>query len=122
LELVDYFAHQNFQGGYLYHRYLGAGESKQKPKHYYPYYLTGAGSVFLLKVKDENAAREIVQRWENLGLDLPAWAIQEYGQYDRELWQNCPFVPENGYGEVVVNLDWHWIKQPREVLDKRSGQ
>jgi len=113
LELVDYFAHQNFQGGYLYHRYFGASEREQNPDHYYPYYLTGAGSVFRLRVADENAARLCLQRWEHIGLDLPAWVLQVYGQYGRDLWQNCPFVPENGYGEIAVNLNWHWDKQPK---------
>jgi hypothetical protein len=43
-----------------------------------------------------------------LGLPLPVWALAEYGQYNRELWETCPFVPENGYGEIAVNLAWHW--------------
>lgn len=116
LELMDFFAHQNFQGGYLYHRYLGAGERKQKPKSYYPYYLTRAGSVFRLKVKDAKVARECVESWLKGGLDFPAWAHKKYGQYDRSLWQNCPFVPENGYGEIIVNLDLHWAKQANKHL------
>jgi hypothetical protein len=85
LELIDFFAHQNFQGGYLYHRYLGAGERDHRPNQYYPYYLTGAGSVFRLRVLDERAAQWCVDRWLGRGLDLPAWAAQKYSQYDRAL-------------------------------------
>ena len=111
LELLDYFAHQIFQGGYLYHRYLGADERDRRPDNYYPYYLTGAGSVFRLRVLDEAMAKGCLERWLRCGLDLPVWAVHRYGQPDRELWQNCPFVPENGYGEIALNLNWHWEKR-----------
>lgn len=113
-ELVDFYAHQNFQGGYLYHRYLGAGERQSNPNQYYPYYLTGAGSVFRLKVLDEDAGQKYLERWQNCGLDWPGWAKIKYDQYNRARWQNCPFVPENGYGEIAVNLNWHWEKQPAQ--------
>lgn len=112
LTLIDFYAHQNFQGGYLYHRYLGAGEREQNPNQYYPYYLTGAGSVFRLKLVDEKTANDHMDRWKQRGLDLPEWAHQKYGRFGRTRWQNCPFVPENGYGEIAVNLSWHWEKQP----------
>ena len=108
MKLVDFFAHQSFKGGYLYHRYLGAAERKQKPNQYRPYYLTKAGSLFKLQITDTQKARECLTRWAQRGLDLPEWAKQEYGQYERALWQNCPFVRENGYGEVAINLVWHW--------------
>ncbi len=108
LELVDYFASQNFQGGYLYHRYHGAGERTSKPGRYYPYYLTGAGSVFILRVIDPESARRYLDQWLKSGLNLPAWANELYKQDGRALWQNCPFVPENGYAEIAVNLKWHW--------------
>lgn len=107
-ELIDFYAHQKFQGGYLYHRYLGAGERHQKPAHYYPYYLTCAGSVFILKPTQRLEAQGKLQHWRQNGLDLPKWAEKKYGQPDRKLWQNCPFVPQNGYGEIQVNLNWHW--------------
>ncbi len=111
LELVDFFAHQSFKGGYLYHRYLGQVERQARPNHYRPYYLTNAGSLFKLRARDEKAARKCLEKWLQQGLDLPAWAREEYGQYGGDLWQACPFVPENGYGEVTVNLRWHWDKR-----------
>ncbi len=109
--LEDFFAHQSFEGGYLYHRYLGAAERTAAPYRYRPYYLTQAGSTFKLKVLDEVSARLLLASWLGSGLPMPLWAREEYGQYDRELWQNCPFVPECGYGEIAVNLAWHWDKQ-----------
>jgi CRISPR/Cas system CSM-associated protein Csm3 (group 7 of RAMP superfamily) len=111
LKLVDFFARQTFLGGYLYHRYLGAGERQQQPAGYYPYYLTGAGSVFVLEPIDVDAAQSCLKGWIQNGLPLPAWALDRYTQPGRSLWQNCPFVPQNGYGEIVVNLDWHWSHQ-----------
>ncbi len=111
MELIDFYAHQTFKGGYLYHRYLGAVERGKKPDNYHPYYLTAAGSVFKLRATNEHKAREYLTKWLKSGLDLPLWAKAEYSQYERPFWQNCPFVPENGFGEIAVNLKWHWENQ-----------
>jgi hypothetical protein len=108
VELVDFFAHQGFEGGYLYHRRLGAAERTARPDRYRPYYLTLAGSIFKLRVIDEALAAECLDRFLASGLPLPPWALAEYGQYQRDFWENCPFVPENGYGEIAVNLACHW--------------
>jgi hypothetical protein len=111
LIMDDFFAHQGFEGGYLYHRYLGAGERTDRPHQYRPYYVTLSGSLFKLRVADETKASTLLTRWISCGLPLPEWALSEYGQYNRSIWENCPFVPENGYGEIAVNLDWHWRKR-----------
>lgn len=111
LELVDFFARQGFEGGYLYHRRLGAAERAVQPNRYRPYYLTLAGSLFKLRAVKEAPASAHLTRWLAGGLPLPQWALAEYGQYDRAPWENCPFVPENGYGEIAVNLAWHWDKR-----------
>ena len=111
LILEDFFAHQGFEGGYLYHRKLGAAERQQAPNRYRPYYLTRAGSVFRLKAQDEARAEALLARWQQQGLPWPQWAKTAYGAYDRAYWENCPFVPENGYGEIIVNLAWHWEKR-----------
>ena len=29
---------------------------------------------------------------------------------DASDWQRCPYVPENGFGEIAVDQDWHWEK------------
>jgi hypothetical protein len=31
-------------------------------------------------------------------------------KYGKPIWKFCPFVPENGYSEVAVNLKWHFEK------------
>lgn len=107
LELSDFWAYQTFQGGYLYHRYLGAVEREERPNAYYPYYLTGAGSLFRLRATTPQAG-QLLQRWLAGGLPLPGWAVQRYTRDGHALWKTCPFVPQNGYGEIAVNLDWHW--------------
>jgi len=95
LELVDFFSHQGFEGGYLYHRYLGAAERTHHPNRYRPYYLTLNGSLFKLRVVDNEKAISLVTRWLAGGLPLPKWALDEYGKDNRAIWKNCPFVTKN---------------------------
>jgi len=106
-ELEDFYAYQDFRGGYLYHRYLSKAEQNGYG-YYRPYYLTGAGSVFKLAIRNAEEAKSLLAVWERAGLPLPDWALNEYGRDGQDLWESCPFVPENGFGEIMVNLDWHW--------------
>ncbi len=109
LELLDFYAHQTFKGGYIYHRYLGMIEKQTNPKSYYPYYLTCAGSVFKLTARDETKARACLEKWLRCGLELPTWARDKYGR--TSTWKSCPFIPQNGFGEIAVNLNWHWDRR-----------
>ena len=111
MQLVDFFALQSFKGGYLYHRYLGKLEKAEKPHQYRPYYLTNAGSLFKLKILDEEKAGKLLVSWSRQGLAWPNWANDEYGSLGRAAWKACPFTPENGYGEIAINLDWHWTNK-----------
>lgn len=106
LKLENFFAHQKLLGGYLVHRY------GKKSEPYYPYYLTAAGSVFVLELNgDEVDIKKKIDHWKTSGLDAPNWAKELYGKRGEKLnWENCPYVPENGYGEIKVNLRWHWKK------------
>jgi hypothetical protein len=124
LTLDDFFAHQGFEGGYRYHRYLGAAERKSRPHNYRPYYLTLAGSLFKLRVTNEINASKLLTRWLSGGLPLPKWALNEYGRYNRPIWETCPFVPENGYGEIAVNLAWHWpsIQRPYQSCEVKNDE
>ncbi len=101
--LEDFFARQKMLGGYQAMRFP-TGNS------YYPYILTEAGSVFILKVSEEAKARKILQCLQWNGLPLPKSILRKTSQ-PQEAWRYCPFVPENGFGEVMINLDWHWQKQ-----------
>jgi len=111
LELTDFFAQQSLQGGlYLYKRF-------QDPGLYQPYALTNAGSVFCLKAQDADAAKIKIESWMRNGLPLPGWVKTAFarGVRDGAHWSNNPFVPENGYGEIAVNLNTNFTTIPGEV-------
>ncbi len=93
LKLVDFFAAQVMKGGYLLKRFQGN-------KKYYPFYLTKAGSIFKLKIKDK--AKNKMYEWYNKGLPIPDWAKEKYEANGDKAWDKCPFVPENGFGEVLI--------------------
>ncbi len=106
LDLVQFFARQSLKGGYLGQRFKARGS-------YNPFFLTEAGSVFVLKpiAGREAQATERVKVWRNYGLPLPTWVKDRYG----DGWRENPFLPENGYGEIAVNLSphWDWSVEPR---------
>ena len=100
LELSHYFARQCLMGGhYLWQRFV-------PDLSYNPWLLTEAGSVFVLKpvAGKEEAARQWLANRLPLGLPIPEWAIH-LGDVGRPeaFWRRCPFVPENGWGEFLVN-------------------
>ena len=96
-ELSHFFARQKLVGGFLARKQM----KHNGQKGYYPWALTTAGSVFVLKVKGPAALSKHLQEFRQTGLPL----------YDNTLnWQSCPFVPQNGYGEIIVNLNWQKIK------------
>lgn len=104
-ELRSFFARQHMSGGYL--------AKKLYPIYsdcYYPYVLTEAGSVFVLEILNEVDAENHLSNFAQNGLPLPPQIIALLPEEEdqSEHWKNCPYVPENGYGEIIVNLDWHW--------------
>jgi len=101
-ELTRFFARQKLAGGYLAKRY-------PIYNNYYPFVLTEAGSVFVLKAKDNAGAKEALKRLSEQGLPLPPDILARLPQ-GKEPWESCPFVPENGYGEIKINLEWHWTR------------
>jgi hypothetical protein len=93
--LSHFFAMQKIRGNFI-------RRKKDESSPYYPYYLTEAGSVFVLTVKDKGKAQKLFAEWEKTGLREPAWAKHKYGD---PLWIKCPYVRENGFGEVIINAD-----------------
>lgn len=116
LELKRCFTHHRLAGGtYLHHRF-------QPGKAYEPYLLTAPGSVFVFEAKEgreKDAKRWLTER-QDRGLELPGWAVERYARTDLDPpvqgshWRACPYIPENGYGEVVVDLEIHWQREPGE--------
>jgi len=84
--LYNFFAMQKMLGGYLQRR-------RNDNAGYYPYFLTTAGSVFVL----DGADYKKLQKALTTGLPLPSWAGT-----GPEAWRTCPFVPENGFGEIAM--------------------
>jgi hypothetical protein len=108
-DLVRYFASQRTAGGYLGMRFRAGGD-------YAPYLLTAAGSVFVLDLSKPEAAGQAITDWKNKGLPLPEWTIDRYGGGSGAVdWRRCPFTPEDGYGEVAINLECH---QKQEDMSK----
>lgn len=83
-EMLDFFAGQRLAGGYLARRF-------KTGKYYNPFVLTQAGSVFLLKGNIGGKLQTLLE------YGLPAPIINGVST----TWENCPFQPENGYGEIA---------------------
>jgi CRISPR/Cas system CSM-associated protein Csm3 (group 7 of RAMP superfamily) len=90
LKLSHYFAQQKLAGGvYLWNRF----QKKQQP--YQPWLLTTEGSVFVFEVTDPTAAARALETALTEGL-------KPYPKHTN--WQNCPYVAENGYGEISIDV------------------
>ena len=92
-------------GDYIFRRFMGGN-------NYMPFLLTDAGSVFVFESVHAEGAEEKVREWHEQGLPVPGWAMERYkrGDLPGSHWSNCPYTPENGYGEIAVNLAVHWDK------------
>jgi hypothetical protein len=92
LTLKRFFATQQMAGGdYLHKRFNGGA--------YLPYVLTQPGSVFVFVVNEHANATELLGLWQRHGLPSTADVRQHHGGD----WRSNPYLPQNGYGEVVVN-------------------
>lgn len=103
-----FFARQQFSGGYVARKFQALAEG-----NYYPFVLTSAGSVFVLRAFNTAAGSEL-QKLQESGLPLPQAIKSKFagkGVPEDQIWRHCPFVPENGFGEININLDWHWQNQ-----------
>lgn len=117
LKLSHFFATQSLAGGFLHWRY-------RHGQVYNPWLLTDAGSVFVLEPSENESGRfgtahEVIQLWNERGIPVPANLLQVYCELDvgmahteqSEVWDACPFIPHNGYGEVTVNLDCQMLRE-----------
>jgi hypothetical protein len=105
-EMTRFLARQKFAGGYQ------AKNNFKLYEYYYPFVLTETGSVFVLKILDREKANVKQLEFCQHGLPLPSNItnlIPSDTSYD--YWKKCPFVPENGYGEIRINMAWHWMRK-----------
>jgi CRISPR/Cas system CSM-associated protein Csm3 (group 7 of RAMP superfamily) len=110
LHLCHYFATQSLAGGFYLHRRFRAATDPD----YYPFLLTNPGSVFVLKMQNESAS-ELIESWLRHGLPLPDWAQMRFAPANTpgEHWNHCPYIRQNGFGEIAVNLR-HSISEPKK--------
>jgi hypothetical protein len=103
LSLERFFARQSLSGGRYQHGRF------QNNATYRPWLLTEAGSLFVFSVKQYDKAVQDVKKWLKTGLPFPPAVLKGYklGDDTARLWEKCPFVPQNGYGEIAVNLNIH---------------
>ncbi len=78
---------------------------RQRELPYNPTLVVEAGSVFVLRaVKGKLKEAEVrIAEWLAYGLPLPKWAAMAYG----DTHHTNIFLPENGFGEIDVNLPCH---------------
>lgn len=103
LTLTRYFARQKFSGSEYRKNVF------QKTEKYRPWLLTEAGSVFILEAKDESAkqdALDMLKKWQQQGLPLAKSTLEYYqiNEDQSQQWRDCPYVPQNGYGEIAVDI------------------
>jgi len=118
LELVRTFTRQRLAGGgYLWRRFQG-------DQPYHPFLLTEPGSVFVFNVAEASAA-DVLRAWERHGLPLPGWALERYagrcadGEHrPGNDWRRCPFIRENGFGEVGLNPVLPWKRPPDHLIQR----
>lgn len=91
LSLLNVYGRRRMAGGYQAMRHRPYGVDT-----YYPFILTVEGTVFRLKVENREGAGVVNQA---LRYGLPAAQINGKSVD----WRNCPFVPENGYGEIRMH-------------------
>ena len=102
LRLKRFFAAQQREGGpFVWNHYL---QHRQSPDTTYrPFWLTAAGSVFVLEIVEGKLveATKKLEIWRKLGLPSPD------NRPSHDQWPYNPYIRENGYGEIRVNDDIH---------------
>ena len=97
LALVRHFSRQAMVGGdYLDKRF---GRATGAGARYLPQMLIEPGSVFVFKVIDARLATALLTHWQQHGLPLGKSVVDAYTDH----WERNPWLPQNGYGEVLVN-------------------
>ena len=109
--MKHFFAVQQLAGGdYLGHRFMKA----KSPEEYQPYVLTVPGSVFVLEYDETQTdkANGLIETWLSQGIPL---SPHIHNALRREvLFSDCPYRPQEGFGEILVNLAVHTTLSPQE--------
>ncbi len=105
-DLKAVFLQESLRGGGFMARRLPQGVAS-----YAPWLMTRAGSVFAFDLRDRvapddpraEAERKTIHGWLTWGLPVPppVLAFHGMGAADPELYRYCPYLRENGYGEIA---------------------
>jgi hypothetical protein len=96
LKLSHFFASQYLAGG----EFTFQHRQKRNNRPYRPWLVTREGSVFILEVTENAAlATEKLSAWQRGNLPLSQTVKACYG----ESWQENPYQPENGFGEILID-------------------
>ena len=98
---ANFSATQHLRGRYLQARFKTYG-----PDVVEPFVITEIGSEFVLKpVKDVGDAKACLQRWSVVGLPAARWSNTDNSMdcETSERFNENPFLPENGFGEVAIS-------------------
>ena len=108
LALCDWFTREYLAGGrYVYKRFWSSKDSS-----YQPHVMTAAGSLFVLKVNsslNDDAIEDLkatLDRVRKLGLPADPQLrenVDSAAAPAKTAWQRHPWLPSQGYGEVIVN-------------------
>ena len=115
LTMTRYFARQKLSGGR--HRYK-IFKQDTNDYLYRPWLLTEAGSVFVLEANDNqvDVAQNLIKKWQEQGVPISRSACSYYriNSDPEKQWQYTPFIPQNGYGEIAVNISGAPVKTLRD--------
>ena len=116
LRYIRHFATERISGAeFMANRYFDG-------RQYLPWLLTDAGGVFVLEpVGDVAKASDCIKRWLKHGLPIAKSLKDFYGldmnATDAALWDKCPYIAQNGYGEIAADMELHRRADLRAVLD-----
>lgn len=86
----------------------GAFHARKRPPktQYRPWGVTQPGSLFVIEPTGTGDATPVLTRWSRIGLPVPPSVLKDYeldGIAADQLWNHCPWLPENGHGAVVFD-------------------
>jgi len=91
----DFLAQHEWSGGRRAYRYKQMNDGG-----YHPYLLTKPGSVFVFPLAQGTSKKDELQSAFGALLHTGLPAASPLAN-----WQNCPFLPQNGYGQITIG-DW----------------
>lgn len=116
IRLVRHFTWHKLSGGiFQAARYM-------RGRTYRPWLLTETGSTFVLRPTGKpDDARQHLLTWHRHGLRLPesVRTFYELQGTDHDLWRQCPYIHQNGYGEIALNMPEHLTLRPTGHLAPR---